>query len=336
MIILPRSLSVCVNEYPLATPFRIARGIRTSAFVVVASITDGNLVGRGECTPYARYGETPEEICRAILQYQEFLSEGGSRCDLQALLPPGAARNALDCALWDLEAKQAALIVPSARIWDLPGIHRPFNVPTIRTISLGTPSEMAEAATRLNANTLKVKLGGRDGNDATRIKAVRDAAPDRTLIVDANEGWTRTDLHALTAVMEREGVAMIEQPLPVGEDTGLAELNTFIPICADESIHTTNDFSRLTSLYQMINIKLDKTGGLTEAFRLRQAALENDLKFMVGCMLGSSLAMAPALLLTSGAAYVDLDGPTWLQKDCPNGIEYNNNILEKFNSSLWG
>lgn len=336
MIILSRSLSVCVNEYPLATPFRIARGIRTSAFVVVASIKDGDLVGRGECTPYARYGETPEDICRTILQYREFVSDAGSRYDLQALLPPGAARNALDCALWDLEAKKAATITPSARIWDLPDIVRPFNVRTVRTVSLGTPSEMAEAAARRSGNTLKIKLGGRDGKDALRIKAVRDAAPDTSLIVDANEGWTRTDLHALIAAMEREAVAMIEQPLPVGEDIALAGLNTCIPICADESIHSTNDLSRVAGLYQMINIKLDKTGGLTEAFFLRQAAIENGLRFMVGCMLGSSLAMAPALLLTSGAAYVDLDGPTWLQNDRLHGLNYRDTTLGDYDPLLWG
>jgi L-alanine-DL-glutamate epimerase-like enolase superfamily enzyme len=195
---------------------------------------------------------------------------------------------------------------------------------------------MADAALRLRGNTLKVKLGGRDGEDATRMAAVRAAAPDETLIVDANEGWTVDELHDLTAAMERSGVAMIEQPLPAGEDAALASLKTSIPICADESLHSSKDLSRVAGLYQKINIKLDKTGGLTEALLLRQRAIDLGLGYMVGCMLGSSLAMAPALMVTGGADFVDLDGPLWLKADRVHGLNYQRETFDEVSPLLWG
>jgi L-Ala-D/L-Glu epimerase len=328
-----RSLKVSAESWPIAGAFTISRGSRTEARVAVATIEENGVLGRGECVPYARYGETVEGVAAAIEGMPGEIASGATRSDLLSLLPPGAARNALDCALWDFEAKKAG-----ERVWTLAGLPAPKPAVTAYTLSLGTPEAM-EAAAREAASRplLKVKLGG--SGDPVRIAAVRRAAPDATLIVDANEAWDEAQLEANFAACHAAQVSLIEQPLPAGKDGVLAELGAArrgIPVCADESLHTAADLPSIAQLYQAINIKLDKTGGLTAALELYAQARGLGLTIMVGCMVGTSLAMAPALLLAADADFADLDGPLLLARDRNPGLVFEGSTILPFGPDLWG
>ncbi|MDJ1158500.1 dipeptide epimerase [Chelatococcus sp. SYSU_G07232] len=328
---MPRRLAVAAETFPIAGRFTIARGSRTEAVVVTVAIESEGRLGRGECVPYPRYGETVESVVRQIESARSAVSEGADRTALAALLPPGAGRNALDCALWDLEAKTAGV---AAHV--LAGIDRLGPVTTCYTISLDTPEAMAEAARKAaDRPILKVKLGGLM-HDPERIAAVRAAAPEATLVVDANEGWSEDTIAANLAACAAAGVALVEQPLPADRDAALAGLSRSIPICADESVHDRASLPRVADLYDAINIKLDKTGGLTEALALVEEATVRGLSIMVGCMVGTSLAMAPAMLLTPRARFVDLDGPLLLAEDRPGGLTYEGSIVYPPTPSLWG
>lgn len=326
-----RTIGTAIQSWPVAGSFTIARGSRTEAVVVSVSIAEDGFEGHGECTPYARYGETPQTVLAQIETVVDLIEQGGSREDLMAALKPGAARNALDCALWDLEAKKAG--VP-AHV--LAGIDRLSPVTTCFTISLGSPAKMAsDAAAASDRPILKIKLGG-GADDPVRIAAVREAVPDATLLVDANEGWTPdTLLKNLDACLDA-GVDCVEQPLPANADDALFGLDHKVPLCADESAHGIEELDRLAALYDMINIKLDKTGGLTSALKLVEAARAHELGIMVGCMLGSSLAMAPAFLLTPSARFVDLDAPLLLAKDREPGMHYEGSLVYPPSRALWG
>ncbi|MFW5490165.1 MAG: N-acetyl-D-Glu racemase DgcA [Desulfovibrio sp.] len=323
-------VSAYKDVFPLAQVFTIARGSRTEAVVVRVVIEHDGCTGRGECVPYARYGESVESVIDQI----ESLSVSGSvpltRAALQAALPPGAARNAVDCALWDLNAKQTNMPV-----WKLAGLSKPGPEITAFTLSLATPEKMqAEAAKNAFRPLLKTKLGGE--GDVARIEAVRKGAPDARIIVDANEGWTPEMYRSLAPVLVRLGVEMVEQPLPAGKDDALLDMERVLPVCADESCHDRNSLSGLRGKYDMVNIKLDKTGGLTEALALREEALAQGYQVMVGCMVGSSLAMAPAVLVAQGATVVDLDGPLLLAEDRPEGLVYDDLGVHPSTSGLWG
>jgi L-Ala-D/L-Glu epimerase len=329
-----RRLTVNTESWPIAGAFTISRGTRTEARVVVATIEDGGVAGRGECVPYARYGESVEGVATQIQGMAEAISDGASRSDLLTQLPAGAARNALDCALWDLEAKQSG-----KRVWSIAGVPKPLPVITAYTLSLGTPDAMEAAARQASHRPLlKVKLGG--AGDEDRIAAVRRGAPNPVLIVDANEAWDDRTLPANFAACEAADVKLIEQPLPAGLDGILAEtsgdMRRSIPVCADESLHTAADLAEIARRYQAINIKLDKTGGLTDALDLIGKARNLGLTIMVGCMVGTSLAMAPALLLAGEAGFVDLDGPLLLARDREPGLVYEGSIIQPFGKNLWG
>ncbi len=326
----PRRLTVSLERLALARPFTIARGSRTEAVVVVVEIAAGAHAGRGECVPYGRYGETPESVVAAIEGGRSAVEGGVTRAGLLDILPPGAARNAVDCALWDLEAKRLGL-----RAWDLAGLHRLAPAVTAYTISLGPPDDMARAAAEAaDRPLLKVKLGGPD--DDAALAAVRDAAPDAVLIVDANEGWHPAVLADRFAACLRAGVALIEQPLPAGRDAALADLDHPIPVCADESAHTAADLPGLLGRYAAVNIKLDKAGGLTAALDMAEVAGRLGLALMVGSMVGSSLGAAPALLLAPRARFVDLDGPLLLARDRSPGLVYEGSVVFPPDPLLWG
>jgi L-alanine-DL-glutamate epimerase-like enolase superfamily enzyme len=329
-----RRLKVDVESWPIAGAFTISRGSRTEARVVVATIEEGDYTGRGECVPYPRYGETVEGVSAAIESFADAISGGVSQIDLLKLLPPGAARNALDCALWDYEAKASG-----KRAHELAGVPGPRAVTTAYTLSLGAPEAMEAAAQAASHRPLlKVKLGG-DG-DAERIAAVKRGAPKSALIVDANEAWSDANVVENLEACCAAGVALIEQPLPAGRDGALASISAEdrggILFCADESVHTVDDLDAITPLYQAVNIKLDKTGGLTAALHLKSEALARGLKIMIGCMVGTSLAMAPAALLASGADFVDLDGPLLLARDREPGLTFEGSVLLPFGADLWG
>lgn len=328
-----RTLRVHAEEWPLRRPFAIARGTKTAAQVVVAEIAENGRVGRGECVPYARYGESVAGVVQAIEGLAEAIGGGLDRSALQALLPAGAARNAVDCALWDLAAKEAG-----RRVCDLAGRPAPMRVRTAETISLDHPEAMAADAARLTARRttppiLKIKVGGEAVLE--RVGAVRAAAPDARLIVDANEGWTRAMLERLVRPLHDLGVEMIEQPLPAGEDADLAGVSSPVVLCADESCHGIGDLGRLAG-YRMVNVKLDKAGGLTAAIELVAAARAHGFGIMVGCMVATSLAMAPALVLTGDADLVDLDGPLWLAKDRDPALRYHDGDVDPPPTALWG
>ncbi|NNG04545.1 MAG: L-Ala-D/L-Glu epimerase [Inquilinus sp.] len=327
---MPRRLTVREEVWPLAGTFAISRGSRTEARVLTVEIGDGGARGRGECTPYARYGETIDAVKAAIEGLGPAIAGGMDRAALQAALPAGAARNAVDCALWDLEAKRSG-----RPVWQLAGLDQPGPVTTVYTISLDTPEEMAASA-RAEAwrPLLKLKLTG--AGDLERVRAIRAAAPDSQLVVDANEAWRVGELEELALTLARLGVEMIEQPLPAGEDDALFGQNWPVPLCADESCHTAESLPALAGKYAMVNIKLDKTGGLTEALKLRAAALKAGFGVMVGCMLGSSLAMAPAFLVAQGARLVDLDAPLWLREDRDPGLSIHGSVIEPPPAALWG
>jgi L-alanine-DL-glutamate epimerase-like enolase superfamily enzyme len=326
----PRYLDIAVERFPLLNPFVIARGAKTEAVVVVVTLRAENLVGRGECTPYARYGESVESVVAAIEAARAAIEAGADRHALQSLMPAGAARNALDCALWDLDAKMAG--VPA---WQIAGLHRLSPCVTAFTISVGTPEAMAEAAaSAAERPVLKVKLAG--AGDPARLKAVRAAAPEAELIVDANEAWTPENLEVNFAACAEAGVALVEQPLPADADALLAVKRWPVPVCADESVHDRHGLAALRERYDLINVKLDKTGGLTEALALADAAEKLGFGLFVGCMVASSLAMAPALLLTGRARFVDLDGPLLLARDRPEGLRYEGSTVYPPDRALWG
>ena len=325
-----RGISVETERFPIAGTFTISRGSRTQAEVVTCTISDGHHAGRGECVPYRRYGETLDGVVAAIEAMRADIGRGIDRDELLEVMPTGAARNAIDCALWDLEAKASGIPV-AKRLGLVPG-----PLETAYTLSLETPATMAAQA-RDNAGRplLKVKIGGGDG-DIERIRAVRQAAPASRLILDANEGWTDETVVAHLAAAAELGVALVEQPLPAGKDAILREIAHPVPICADESVHEVRDLAALAGLYDTVNIKLDKAGGLTEALRVRDEARRLGFGIMVGCMVGTSLAMAPAVLLAQDADFVDLDGPLLLARDRLPGLTYGDSLVSPPERELWG
>jgi len=321
-----RLVEVAEESWPLASPFVISRGAKTSAVVVVAYVSDGQHTGRGEAVPYAHYGETISGVIDAL----RTLAGPIDRSRLPALLPPGAARNAVDCALWDLEAKAA-----HRRVWQLAGLVEPKPLLTAYTLSLDTPFAMSEMAQKASLHTLiKLKLGGVD--DPERMAAVRAARPDARLIVDANEAWSADTLEAYLQAAANARVELIEQPLPAGADDALAKVSRGIPICADESVHTCADLDDLAGRYDAVNVKLDKAGGLTEALALSRKAHALGLKVMIGSMVATSLGVAPALLLAQGADWVDLDGPLLLAKDRTPGLKIEDGHISPPEPELWG
>jgi L-alanine-DL-glutamate epimerase-like enolase superfamily enzyme len=323
-------LTVHIERWPIAGTFVISRGAKTEAVVVVAELRDGPLTGRGECVPLAHYNQTVEGEAAAIEGMAEAIAGGLDRQALQHALPAGPARNALDCAFWDLEAKRAGK--PAHELAQLSAL-RP--VTTALTISLGTPESMATAALKAaHRQLLKIKLGG-DG-DPARIAAVRNAAPLAELIVDANEAWTEENLTENLCACAQAGVKLVEQPLAAGKDGALASIARPIDVCADESIHDRSSLSSLAGKYDAINIKLDKSGGLTEALALAHEAERAGLAIMVGCMVSTSLAMAPAMLIAQRASVVDLDGPLLLAKDRADGLRYEGSRVYPANAKLWG
>ncbi|CAL78782.1 Putative mandelate racemase/muconate lactonizing enzyme family [Bradyrhizobium sp. ORS 278] len=323
-------LDAQIGHWPISGSFTISRGAKTEAVTVIAELRQDGLVGRGECVPYPRYGETPEGALGALLAMRDAIASGLGRDALQTAMPPGAARNALDCALLDLEAKRSG-----RRIWDLLGRRAPEPCVTAYTISLAAPDIMAKAAAKAaHRPLLKIKLGG-DG-DPARIAAVRGAAPQSQLIVDANESWTEANLEINLAACAEAGVTLVEQPLPAGRDEALARMARPLAVCADESVHDRNSLDGLRGRYDAVNIKLDKTGGLTEALAMADAARTLGFDIMVGCMVGTSLSMAPAMLLTPLARYVDLDGPLLLAEDCPHGLYYEDSLVYPPDQALWG
>ena len=328
------TLTAKIEQFPTAGSWTISRGTVTQVEVVTAEARLGDQAGRGECRPYARYDEFAEGVVADIEAVAgqlgpEFGGDPGA-IGLSALMAPGAARNAVDCALWDLRAKLAG-----KRVWELAGLVEPKPLVTAYSLSLDTPEKMrAKAAENAYRPLLKVKLGG-DG-DLERIRAVRAGAPEARIIVDANEGWTPESYADLAPELLSLGVSMVEQPLPAWDDDALAEIERPLPVCADEACHDTASLAGLTDKYDMINIKLDKTGGLTEALRLKAAAESMRLPVMVGCMLASSLAMAPAVLVAQGAAIVDLDGPLLLAADRDNPLKYDAEGVHPPTPELWG
>jgi L-alanine-DL-glutamate epimerase-like enolase superfamily enzyme len=315
--------------WPLKQVFRISRGSRRKAQVVVVTVSDGEHVGRGECVPIRRYNQSAASV---LAQIESVKSEKSvDRQQLRKLLPAGAARNALDCALWDLEAKRSG-----KRAWELANVPMAAEVETSFTISLDTPAKMglaAKAAAKLPL--LKVKLGG-DDIDLARLKTVRENARNARLLIDANESWSPDDYREIVPALKELGVELIEQPFPADADSVLEELDHSVPVCADESCHTSADLPSLKNRYQAINVKLDKTGGLTEALHLCERARESGFKLLIGCMVGTSLSMAPARILASSADFVDLDGPLLLARDREHALSYQNGSIALPNRDLWG
>ena len=315
-----------VEIFPLAQVFRISRGARTQAEVVTVSIEKDGVTGRGECVPYARYNETLESVIKQV----ESLPADINKETLQDTLPPGAARNAVDCALWDFECKKR-----DQRIWKIAGIQIPEQKMTAYTLSLDEPEIMFKQAEKnSNRPLLKIKLGTQ--NDMPRLEAVRKGAPNSEIIVDANEGWDAELYSKLAPELVSLGVKLVEQPLPADQDNDLIGLPRPLPICADESCHDRKSLEKLIGKYDFVNIKLDKTGGLTEALQLKDKAVEAGFKIMVGCMVGSSLAMAPATLIAQNATFVDLDGPLLLEQDRRHGLFYDESWVHPPLKDLWG
>ena len=325
-----RTLSVENELFPIAGSFTISRGSKTEASVVTCAIGDNGLIGRGECVPYARYGETIESVFATIEAARSRIEAGAGRDEIAALMPAGAARNAVDCALWDLEAKAGGTTVVEHLC---PGGAVPLV--TAYTLSMGTPEEMAaQAAANAARPLLKVKVG-REG-DRDRIAAVASSAPRSRIILDANEGWSEDRLEDMLHFCAGHGVVLVEQPVPAGRDSVLASIKRPVPVCADESLHTSADLEALRARYDAVNIKLDKTGGLTEALAVRDRARALGFQIMVGCMVGTSLAMAPAVLLAQGADFVDLDGPLLLARDRLPGLRYEGSLVSPPSPELWG
>ena len=325
------TLSIRREQFKLAQVFTISRGSRTHAEVVVAEIRDGAHAGRGECVPYARYGESVDSVIAQIEGVSQAIRDGADRMAIQSLLPSGAARNAVDCAFWDLEAKRSG-----QPVWRLAGLEKaPGPLTTAYTLSLDTPENMGRAAAaNSHRPLLKIKLTG-DG-DMPRMKAVRANAPSSRLIVDANEGWSEAHFPEYAPKLAALGVALIEQPLHADRDEALARIARPIPVCADEACHDRHSLPKLVGKYDLVNIKLDKTGGLTEALALAKAARAAGYGIMVGCMIGTSLAMAPAVLVAQGAEFVDLDAPLLLAEDRPDGLRYDGSIVQPASPALWG
>lgn len=325
-----RSLSVTAETFPIAGAFTISRGSKTEAGVLTCTIRDGDREGRGECVPYARYGETLESVRGEIEAAAAAIVDGAGRADLAAVMRPGAARNGIDCALWDLEAKQSGRTVA-----DLLGIAHPRQIETAYTLSLDAPEAMhAQARKNSWRPLLKIKVGTAD--DEPRMRAVASGAPDSRVILDANEGWTPDNLARHLALAAELGIALVEQPLKAGDDAMLRDVAHAVPICADESVHTAADLDGLVGLYDAVNIKLDKAGGLTAALELRDRARAQGFGIMVGCMVGTSLAMAPAVLLAQDADFVDLDGPLLLARDREPGLAYSGSLVSPPQPALWG
>ncbi len=319
-------IEVTRDVFRLAQVFTISRGSRTEAKVLTVRVSDGAYQGWGECVPYARYDETLASVEAEIAGLPEAFTREG----LMDLLPAGAARNAVDCALWDLEAKRAG-----KRAWDLAGLAAPGPEITAYTLSLDTPEAMREqAAKNAHRPLLKIKLGTPD--DMPRLEAVRAGAPDARIIIDANEGWSADVYADLAPHLVRLGVALVEQPLPAGDDEALIGMERPVPVCADESCHDRSSLPALKGKYDVVNIKLDKTGGLTEALKLREAALAEGYGIMVGCMVGSSLAMAPATLVAQGATVTDLDGPLLLAEDRDTPLIFDDAGVHPPMAALWG
>ncbi|MGO7852845.1 N-acetyl-D-Glu racemase DgcA [Rhizobium ruizarguesonis] len=327
---MPRTLDIQMNSLPIAGTFTISRGAKTEAEVITCTLVEEGAHGLGECVPYRRYGETMQSVFAQIEAARPLIEAGISRHDLLSAMPPGAARNAVDCALWDLEAKQTGDSV-ATRL----GLAALKPLTTAYTISLGEPEVMAaQAREHAGRALLKVKVG--TGDDESRIRAVRAAAPDAEIILDANEGWPEAVLERHLNIAAEAGVALVEQPLPAGRDGLLAEIRRPLLVCADESVHHTGDLASLADRYDAINIKLDKTGGLTEALSMKAEAERLGFSIMIGCMVGTSLAMAPAVLLAQNADFVDLDGPLLLARDREPGLRYAASLVFPPESTLWG
>ncbi|HEY0651417.1 N-acetyl-D-Glu racemase DgcA [Phenylobacterium sp.] len=323
-------LVVRAERLPLRAPFRISRGVKTHAEVVTAELRDGAFSGLGECVPYPRYGETAASVADQLAAAGARVAAGEPARLVVASLPAGAARNALDCALWDLEARRDG-VPAAARI----GRPAPGPMPTAVTISLDTPDAMrAAAAASADARLLKVKLDARD--PVARLLAVAEAAPGAKLIVDPNEGWTRAILEAMAEPISRLPVVMVEQPLPADADDALDGLDYPAPICADEVVHTAADVARVVGRYQVVNVKLDKAGGLTEALAMAERARELGLGVLAGCMVSSSLSIAPAMWIGAVADAVDLDGPWWLVEDRAGGCRIERGVLYPPQAGFWG
>jgi L-alanine-DL-glutamate epimerase-like enolase superfamily enzyme len=323
-------LTAAAESWPIAGSFTISRGSKTAADVVIVTLSDGVHTGRGECVPYPRYSETVPQVLAALDAARPAIEAGFDHAGIPALLAPHAARNALDCALWELRAKRMG-----KPVWQLAGLPEPQPAITAYTLSLDTPEAMGEAAAKASARPLlKLKLG-RDG-DIARLRHIRANAPNSRLIVDANEGWTPANLAEMLQACADAGVELVEQPLPAGQDEALGHVARSVTVCADESAHDMSGLDGLAGKYDAINIKLDKTGGLTGALALARAAAARDLKIMVGCMLATSLAMAPAFLLSPLADFIDLDGPLLLKQDREPGIRFDGSLMHPPASALWG
>jgi L-alanine-DL-glutamate epimerase-like enolase superfamily enzyme len=324
------TLKVRSESWPIRGSFTISRGTKTTAEVVVVELSRNGKRGYGEAVPYARYGESLQSVIDQIEGLHGALAEGLDREGLQALLPPGAARNAVDLAFWDLESK-----LSGRRHWELAGLPAPGPVTTAYTLSLDTAEVMGrKAAENATRPLLKLKLAGPE--DLGRVAAVRRNAPKARIVVDANEGWTAAQYSALAPKLMELGVEMIEQPLPAGDDAALAGIERPVPVCADESCHDTATLAGLAGRYDMVNIKLDKTGGLTEALKLKAAAEAQGFGIMVGCMLATSLAMAPGVLLAQGVPVVDLDGPLLLAEDRDPALRIEDSLVWPPDAALWG
>ena len=321
---------VRAESWPIRGGFRIARGARSAAEVVVVELYDDGRVGRGECVPYARYGESIDSVRSEIELAGPGLQSSSAR-QYVLKMAAGAARNAIDCALWDLEAKRAG-----RPVWELAGLRGPpSDVRTIRTVSVDTAEKMRAVASKLaDAPVIKVKVDG--GADLDRIAAVQEAAPKAKLVIDANEAWSVDQLARWLPQLPKLGVAVVEQPLPADDDATLAEMEHAVPICADESFHDRRSFARIRGRYDMVNIKLDKAGGLSEALYCAEQAGRMNLRVMVGCMVSTSLAIEPALLLAANAEYVDLDGPLLLERDREGALHDRAAGLLRPSSSIWG
>lgn len=323
-------LTVAAEVWPIRGVFRISRGARTESRVVVVTLEADGVRGRGECLPYARYDERVEGVMEQVQRLEDDLRPGLDRDALQDRLPPGAARNAVDCAMWDLDAKRSG--TPVWRLADLP---EPVPLTSAFTVSLAEPEEMADAAGR-NADRPLLKLKITGDRDVERVRAVHQAAPHARLIVDANEAWSPETFADVAPAIAELGVEMIEQPFPAGRDETLIDLEHPVPVCADEACHTSDDVEALADRYDAVNIKLDKTGGLTEALRLARAAQAAGLDVMVGCMVGTSLGIAPAALLGWAARWVDLDAPLWMARDREPAMRFEGSVVYPPPRELWG
>ncbi len=325
-----RILQARHHRYALSRPFRISRGVKTSADVIRVDLGQGDMVGRGEGVPYPRYGESIASALAAIEAVRPAIEAGASREALQYLLSPGAARNAVDCAMWDLEARLVGVDVAA-----MLGEARPGRIASALTISLDAPAAMGEAAARVaTAPLIKVKVDAID--PIAQIRAVRAAAPIAALIVDPNESWDEALVRTIEAALIEARVALLEQPVPAGADEWLEGYSSAVPICADESFHVADDLAAVARRYDVVNIKLDKTGGLTAALDAARGARAAGLGLMTGCMVSSSLSIAPAFHLAALSDFVDLDGPLWLVDDWAGGVRDEHGMLVPPNRGFWG